>query len=162
MRYLRVAIIILTLVLIGVGVYYYLLISGLISNINLFGKEVAKPIETAVPFSYQQNQTPSTYGTKTVDYYGNKFLKSSADFVEITGRIQPADRMRKTINGEVYTCVVGIISDSDKNLHRFWLTENQCNQLGEEIFTYFNGGRNVVLSLDLTGIQIFPAPSVMK
>jgi len=159
---LRVAIIILALVLIGVGIYYYLLISGLISNIRFFGKEAVKPVETTIPFSYQQKQTPSAYRTKTVDYYGNEFLKSSADFMEITGLIQPADRMFKTINGENYTCVIGIISDSDKNLHRFWLTENQCNQLGEEIFTYFNGGKHVVLSLDLVDIQISPVPLVME
>jgi hypothetical protein len=160
MRYLRVSIIVLVLVLAGIGIYYYLLVSGLISNTGLFGKKAVKPIETAVPFSYQQNSTPSAYGTKTIEYYGNKFLKSSTDFIEITGRIQPADRMFKTIDGENYSCIIGIISDSDKNLHRFWLTENQCNQLDEEIFTYFNSGKHAVLSLDLAGIKVNPASLV--
>jgi hypothetical protein len=160
MKYLRILIVVLTLTLIGIGVYYLFLRFNFSIRNTVFQTKSKESFESPIPFTYQKTLSVQEGGNKSVDYLSANFIKNLDDSLVISGRFQAADSVEKTLDGVNYRCIVGIVKDGDKDLSRIWLTEDECNQIYEDIFVNIKRDWPVSVTLTKQGVQISVKSSV--
>jgi hypothetical protein len=147
MKYLKIIVIVLIVVLVGLGAYYAFLKSRPPKSL---------PVEVKIA-----DATPSITKADLItdirDLTVDKAISTHKN-IEVSGAFQIVDPVNKVINGTTYNYVLGILG-SDKSLSKVWLTTEQYNQISEVIASgSINRGYPVLLTISETGVSLTGLP----
>jgi hypothetical protein len=150
MKYLRVVIFFLVLVLVAVGSYYgYLLIKDPQFISRLTGNKSTSESGNTTSILSTPKSTPIPSELKTKDITSNDL--SPDQEIKIEGRFQTSDSYNQEINGIPYVRVIGILNDG--GLMRIILTKQEFSEVSE-ILAGFKTGYLITASIRRDGIEI--------
>ncbi len=139
MKYLRILIAFLILVLIGIGIYFVY-----VKIVSPKKTAPAAAIETSRPFQDLSVNNKNSVVSKFVEYTSLD-SKNLGKPITIEGVFQAADAQEKTIDGIAYNYVIGI--EKGDTLFSVWLTSSEYQQISDVVKSYVRPGVPATLVL---------------
>lgn len=121
MKYLKVVMILLFIVLLGLGSYYLYLLLGPSKSGKTGGSDSERPFLVTTG-----KDGDGKVVSKITDYTSADVESGKA--VGIQGKFQSGDPVQEDINGVAYVYVIGVLSE-DNSLAKIWLTQVEYEKI---------------------------------